>query len=219
MADSELCDQKAEAEVAGPEVQSGRLYRYERYRVTPADRGDGALTRDVVRVGRVVVIVPLDIKRDEIVLIRQFRLGAHLAIGRGDMVELPAGRVEPGEELIEAAARECEEEIGVAPRTLTPIFDVMPSPGMSDEHMSFFLGTVDASKVLARAGASHEREETRPIRVPITRALAALQTGGLHYGAGVLGLQWLALNRGRLGDIARRGTSAASTVTTPSLPA
>ena len=67
----------------------------------------GRSTRDVVRVGRVVVIVPVDLERDEVVLIRQFRLGAHLAIGQGDLVELPAGRVEHGEELVDAARREC----------------------------------------------------------------------------------------------------------------
>ena len=204
----DLSDRAVEVALTGPDVLSGRLYRYERYQVASADRAGGSVTRDVVRVGRVVVIVPVDLERDEIVLIREFWLGAHLAIGQGDMVELPAGRVEHGEELIAAAYRECQEEIGVAPRTLVPIFSVLPSPGMSDEHMSFFLGVVDASKAPARAGARHEREETRPMRVPVDRALAALEAGSLHYGAGVLGLQWLALNRGRLGEIVRRGVAA-----------
>jgi ADP-ribose pyrophosphatase len=208
MDDPDLSDRAVKVALTGPDVLSGRLYRYERYQVASADRAGGAVTRDVVRVGRVVVIIPFDVERDEIVLIREFRLGAHLAIGQGDMVELPAGRVEPGEELIAAAFRECREEIGIAPRTLVPIFSVLPSPGMSDEHMSFFLSLVDASKVPARAGAPHEREETRPFRVPVDRALAALEAGGLHYGAGVLGLQWLALNRGRLGEIVRRGVAA-----------
>jgi ADP-ribose pyrophosphatase len=208
MDDPDLSDRAVKVALTGPDVLSGRLYRYERYQVASADRAGGAVTRDVVRVGRVVVIIPFDVERDEIVLIREFRLGAHLAIGQGDMVELPAGRVEPGEELIAAAFRECQEEIGIAPRTLVPIFSVLPSPGMSDEHMSFFLGLVDASNVPARAGAPHEREETYPFRVPVDRALAALEAGGLHYGAGVLGLQWLALNRGRLGEIVRRGVAA-----------
>ena len=203
----DLSDRAVEVALTGPDVQSGRLYRYERYQVASADRAGGAITRDVVRVGRVVVIIPFDVERDEIVLIREFRLGAHLAIGQGDMVELPAGRVEHGEELSAAAYRECQEEIGVAPQALVPIFSVLPSPGMSDEHMSFFLGLVDASKVPARAGAPHEREETHPFRVPVDRALAALEAGGLHYGAGVMGLQWLALNRGRLGEIARHGVA------------
>jgi ADP-ribose pyrophosphatase len=208
MDDPELRDRQVEAPLTGPDLIGRGLYRYERYRITPAAGAHGTLTRDVVRVGRVVVIVTVDLARDEVVLIRQFRLGAHLAIGQGDLVELPAGRVEHGEELVDAARRECVEEIGVAPPTVVPIFSVLPSPGMSDEHMTFFLGVVDAAKLPARAGSPHEQEETRPFSVSIDRALAALAAGGLHYGAGVLGLQWLALNRGRLADIASGGIDA-----------
>ena len=167
---------------------------------------DGAtLERDVVRIGRVVVILPVDLDRDEVVLIRQFRLGAHLALGKGDLVEVPAGRVERGEDVADAARRECQEETGVVPQVLVPLFDLMPSPGSSDEHMFFFLGVVDSSKVLERAGAAHEQEHTRPLRVPIERALEALKAGELHYGAAVLALQWLAVNRTRLREVAKAG--------------
>jgi ADP-ribose pyrophosphatase len=204
MTEPDLADAAVPAVLSGPETRGGGIYRYERYRVSLA--GD-SIERDVVRVGRVVVIVTVDLDRDEVVLIRQFRLGAHLALGAGDLVELPAGRVEHGEDLPAAARRECQEEIGVAPSQLVPLFSVLPSPGMSDEHMSFFLGIVDAAKVPEQAGAAHEHEHTRPIRVPIARALEALQAGTLHYGAGVLGLQWLALNRGRLKDIAPSGAA------------
>ncbi len=201
MADRKLADGAAEVALDGPENRGGGFYRYERYRVTL----DGAaIERDCVRVGRVVVILPVDLERDEIVLIRQFRLGAHLALGRGDMIELPAGRVERDEDIADAARRECQEEIGVAPNRLVPIFELMPSPGMSDEHMVFFLGQVDASKVPERAGLAREHESTHPLRVPIGRALESLGAGTLHYGAAVLGLQWLALNRARLREIASR---------------
>jgi ADP-ribose pyrophosphatase len=201
MSDSDLSDAAVEIELFGPENRGGGFYRYERYRITL----DGArIERDAVRVGRVVVILPVDLERDEIVLIRQFRLGAHLALGKGDMVEVPAGRVERDEDIADAARRECREEIGVAPNTLVPIFELMPSPGMSDEHMFFFLGTVDAAKVPERAGAVHEQENTRPLRVPIDDGLEAMNAGKLHYGAAVLGLQWLALNRDRLREIAAR---------------
>jgi ADP-ribose pyrophosphatase len=201
MGDSPLTDAVAQVALSSPENRGGGIYRYERYRVEL----DGAsLERDVVRIGRVVVIVPVDLDRDEVVLIRQFRLGAHLALGLGDLIELPAGRVERDEDVADAARRECQEEIGVTPRTLVPIFDVMPSAGSSDEHMHFFLGVIDASMVPERAGAAHEQEDTRPLRVPIVRALDALNGGNLHYGAAVLGLQWLALNRARLREIVAR---------------
>ena len=204
MSDSDLSDTAVEVALSGPEDCGGGFFRYERYRATL----DGAtFPRDVVRIGRVVVILPVDLDRDEIVLIRQFRLGAHLALGRGDMVELPAGRVERDEDVNDAARRECQEEIGAVPQGLVPLFDLMPSAGSSDEHMFFFLGILDSSKVSERAGAAHEHEYTRPLRVPIDRALEALTSGKLHYGAAVVGLQWLALNRNRLREIVQAGAA------------
>ena len=204
MSDPDLSDSAVEVELTGPENRGGGIYRYERYGV----KLDGTtFERDAVRIGRVVVILPVDLDRDEIVLIRQFRLGAHLALGKGDLVEVPAGRVERGEDVRDAARRECQEETGIVPQVLVPLFDLMPSAGSSDEHMFFFLGVVDSSKMLERAGAAHEQEDTRPLRVPIERALEALKAGDLHYGAAVLALQWLALNRGRLREIARAGVA------------
>ena len=70
--------------------------------------------------------------------------------------------------------------------------------------MFFFLGVVDASKVPERAGAAHEQEDTRPLRVPIGNSLDGLASGKLRYGAAILGLQWLALNRARLREIVAR---------------
>jgi ADP-ribose pyrophosphatase len=202
MVDPGLSDSAADVALDGPDDRGGGKYRYERYRVTA---GGQTVERDVVRVGPVVVVIPVDLQRNEVVMLRQFRLGAHLAIGRGEQVELPAGHVEAGEAAIDAARRECLEEIGVAPDVLVPLFGMLPSPGMSDEHQTFFLGVVDAAKAADRAGAAHEHEDTRPFRVPIGRAIDALAQGGMQYGATVLGLQWLALNRARLAEIVRGG--------------
>ena len=202
MAGPDIADAAADVVLSAPENRGGGFHRYERYQVTL----DGAtFERDTLRVGKVAVILSLDLDRDEIVLIRQFRVGAHLALGKGDLVEVPAGHIERGEEPIVAARRECEEETGVTPHTLVPIFELMPSPGASDEHMFFFLALLDASKLPERAGAVHEQEDTRPFCVSIDQAIEALQSGKLHYGAAVIALQWLALNRERLPEIVRRG--------------
>lgn len=204
MHDSDLVDRPVTISRLEPEQRGHRLFRHEGYQVALTDNPVCTMERDVLHVGKVVVIVPVDLGRDEVVLIREFRLGAHFATGRGDVVELPAGRVERDEDLDVAARRECQEEIGVDPDKLIPIFSVMPTPGTSDELQYFYLAVVDASKVPERAGAAHEQEETRPMRVPIDRAIAALGAGGMHYGAAVFGLQWLALNRARIAEIADR---------------
>lgn len=208
MSARDLADREAGADLAGPETLGCGRHAYERYRVSLPDGTGDPVARDVARVGRVVVVLPVDLARGEVVLLRQFRIGAHLATGRGELVEVPAGHVESGEDWQTAARRECQEEIGVIPERLVPMFRVLPSPGMSDEYQMFMLGLVDASRVPERAGAPHEREETRPLRVPIGRALDALAAGEMEYGATVLALQWLALNSGRLHELARRGAAA-----------
>ena len=150
MADFELSDRAVDARLSEPRELGRGRYRYERYSVTL----DGAdLQRDAMRIGRIVVVLPVDIERAEVVMLRQFRLGAHLATGKGELVEVVAGHVEPGEDLVGSARRECEEEIGVAPSSLISLFDLVPTPGASDEHMFFFLGVVDAADIPERAGA------------------------------------------------------------------
>jgi ADP-ribose pyrophosphatase len=201
MSEEELSDRAIAAQVEGPELLARGYRPYERFRVTLPNSDAGVHERDIVRVGEVVAIVAVDLARDEIVLVREFRIGAHLATGKGDLVQVPAGRVEKDEPLLEAARRECLEEAGVEPAKLVELFGVMPSPAMSDEHHTYFLAAVDASKVPERAGLAAEREETRPIRVKIDDALAAMASGSMQYGAARIGLQWLEINRGRLKEL------------------
>jgi ADP-ribose pyrophosphatase len=208
--DARLNDVPAEVSLSAPELLGKGFRTYQRYRYTlPGDDpGLEPHTHDLVRFGRIVGVLPVDLERDEVVLIRQFRLPAQLANGNGEMVEIVAGHVEAGEKLIEAAHRECLEEIGVAPRGLTELFTYLPTPGASDEQITLFLGIVDAAQVPEAAGAAAEREATRPLRVPIDAALAALGSDTMHNGLLVLALHWLALNRGRLKEIADSGRSA-----------
>jgi ADP-ribose pyrophosphatase len=160
---------------------------------------DGSLTarieRDILRSGSVVGILPIDLDRDEVVLIRQFRLGSHIALGKGAMIELPAGRVGLDETAEQAARRECYEEIGVRPRWLQPLFAVMPAPALSDECMTLYAASIDASQIKDRGGCEHEDENMETIRVSIDAAMEMLANRGFHNSLVIIGLQWLALNR------------------------
>jgi ADP-ribose pyrophosphatase len=199
-----LADLPVDVALAGDERLGKGFRDYRRYRFTlPGD--DPALEareNDVLRFGRVVAVLPVDLARDEVVLIRQFRMAAQLANGHGSLIEIVAGHVEGHEELAAAARRECAEEIGVAPSALTELFSFVPTPGASDEEITLFLGLIDATAVPERAGSPAEREDTLPLRVPIDAALAALAEGRMRNGVLVLALHWLALNRHRLAEIA-----------------
>jgi ADP-ribose pyrophosphatase len=200
-----IADDRADVVIAGCEALGEGFRRYERLRVR---RSGENVPRplDVLRSGPAAAVLPIDPGRDEVVLLRQFRLAAHLANGRGNLVEIVAGHVEADEQPAEAARRECVEEIGVAPGLLVELFTYLTSPGMSDEEITLFLGIVDASGVPERAGAAAEHEETVPMRVPIDAALAALAAGTVRNGPLIIALQWLALNRGRLSEIVRMGS-------------
>jgi ADP-ribose pyrophosphatase len=205
--DREIADHAAEIALSAPELLAKGYRDYWRYRLTlkDADR-DVAQQRDVIRAGKVAAVLPLDVQRDEIVLIRQCRLPAHLANGRGDLVEIVAGRIEPHETPIEAARRECAEEIGVAPGVLVELFSYLTTPGLTDEQVTIFLAAVDAARVHEGAHATPDGERLHIFRASIDAALAALAAGTLHNGPLLIALQWLALNRSRIASLLGRAS-------------
>ena len=197
--DRDLADRAANVTLSAPETLGKGFFDYQRFRVTlPA----GSQTRDVLRAGKVIAVLPIDVERGEIVMIRQFRPAAHLANGKGETMEIVAGRVEKGEALAESARRECQEEIGIAPKALVELFSYLPTPGLTDEEVTFFVAAVDASRVPERTHPT-EGEYITVMRVPIDSALAALATGAMRNGPLVLALNWLAANRGRAAELLR----------------
>jgi ADP-ribose pyrophosphatase len=199
----ELADLPADVALSAPELLAKGYRDYLRFRLTlrGADGASVTQTRDVFLGGKVVAVLPIDLARGEVVLIRQFRLPAHLANGRGDMIEMVAGRVEAGEQLAAAARRECIEEIGVAPSELVELFSYLTTPGLTDEEVTVFLAAIDAARVPARSGAATEGEQIGTVRVSIDAAIAALNQGEMRNGPLVIVLQWLALNRGRIAEL------------------
>jgi ADP-ribose pyrophosphatase len=87
---------------------------------------------EVVRHPGSVVLVPIA-GDGRVMLVRQYRP----AVGRW-LWELPAGTLKHGEQPEAAAARECQEEIGLVPGTLERLGSFYPSPGFCDEAMIFF---------------------------------------------------------------------------------
>src|SRR6266498_341088 len=197
--DAAIADEPADVVSVEREVLARGFRLYERVQARGAD---GAVeTRDLLRAGAAVAVLPIDLDRDEVVLIRQFRLAAHLANEKGDLVEIVAGHVEANETPLATARRECVEEIGVAPDVLVELFSYLPSPGLIDAEITVFLGIVDASRAAVGAPAAAEHEASALLCVPIDAALAALAGGAVRNGPLIVALQWLALNRGRLAEI------------------
>lgn len=89
-------------------------------------------TREVVEHVDCVVILPIDSKGN-VLLVRQFR---H-AVGK-ELLELPAGSIDPGETPEQAAVRELREETGYKPGKLERLGGFYAAPGYCAEYLHFF---------------------------------------------------------------------------------
>src|SRR5262245_7752865 len=201
----ELSDRPLNVTISKPTVLVKGYYDFHRYAVTITSKDTPPISqeRDVLIAGKVVVVIPIDLVRQEIVLIRQFRLPAHIANGLGDMVELVAGRVEPNETLVEAARRECREEIGVAPEKMVQLLSYLTTPGHSDEEVTIFLCAINSSTVREGSRTTPDGERLQVVRTPIEDAIRALDQRSMRGSPVVIGLQWLALNREHLNKLLR----------------
>lgn len=107
----------------------GRIFSVHRDRVALSS---GHLVHfEVVRHPGSVVLLPQPAP-GQIILIRQYRYTLDRVIW-----ELPAGTLKPAEAPETAAARECEEEIGLVPKRVERVGAFYPTPGFCDEEMIF----------------------------------------------------------------------------------
>jgi ADP-ribose pyrophosphatase len=112
-------------------VYEGRAFHVRRDRVRFPN--GHATDLDIVDHPGAVTLVPFD-GADGIWMVRQYRHPAGQVL-----LELPAGTLEPGEDPRVCAARECREEIGMAPGRLVPLGECFLAPGYSTEYMYFYL--------------------------------------------------------------------------------
>ncbi|MDA8345834.1 MAG: NUDIX hydrolase [Thermaerobacter sp.] len=124
-----------------------------------------------------VVLVP--IQGDEVLLVRQYR---H-ATGE-DLLELPAGTLEPEEPPEETARRELQEECGYLPRVLRPLLRAYAAPGYSSEVYHFFLAE---DLVLSRLPGD-EDEDIEVVRMALREAQALARRGMMGDAKTALGL-------------------------------
>ncbi len=135
---------------------------------------------EVVRHPRSVVLVPMP-DRDHVVLVRQYRYAVDRWIW-----ELPAGSVEPGEDLEAAARRECLEEIGRTPRRVERLASLFPTPGYCDEEMVFY--RLDGLDVPRTPGEPDADEQIEPRVYTLREARALVARGGIVDMKTVVGL-------------------------------
>lgn len=179
-----MADPKFEI-VAAPVLLESSFLRVERLHVRAPD--GSTVQREAVRhPGAVAVVVVVD---DEVVLIRQYRAPVDAYV-----LELPAGKLDvAGEDLIPAAIRELEEEVGYRPGKLETLASFWVGPGITDEWTTVFLAT-ECEKVAASPHGPEE-EYAEIVRIPVNQLAAMLADDVFADAKTIVGLQAFLLRR------------------------
>jgi len=177
------------------------FFRLNGYRLRHS-RYAGGMSRELVRERverlRAVAVLPYDPKRDQVVLIEQFRIGA-LEQGSGAwLLEIVGGMWEEGVQSPEVARKEAREEAGCEIGELLPIGDVWISPGTASERVMLYCGRVDAATADGVHGLEHEDEDIKVVVMAFDQAMEAVAGGRICTATAVIALQWLALHRARV---------------------
>ncbi len=107
----------------------------------------------------------------QVLLLRQYRYAAD-----GQIYEIPAGRLEPGEAPATCAVRELKEETGCVAERIEPLVTLYTTPGFTDERIHLFLATG-----LTRGEPSREADEfVEVIAMSFTRALEMVRDGEIQ---------------------------------------
>jgi ADP-ribose pyrophosphatase len=118
-----------------------------------------------------VVLLPMPAP-DRIILVRQYRYTIDRWIW-----ELPAGSLKPGEDPNLAAARECEEEVGLVPRSVRRMRSFYPTPGFCDEEMIFYRCTDLQDPAPDSTARKDEDEDLEPREFAIEEARRLVTEG------------------------------------------
>jgi ADP-ribose pyrophosphatase len=156
-------------------VFTGPLFRVHHDKLIEPDGRSNE--RDVIRHNGSVVILAVDNSKSKtdpwVVIERQYRHAAQQYLW-----ELPAGKLDPGEDPLDGARRELAEETGYRARTWKPLVEYFPSPGFLGETMKVFL-----AEGLEAGQACPEEDESIEFRlVKLSEILKMIDRGAIHDG-------------------------------------
>jgi len=171
--------------ISSRRIHKGRIITVDADTVRFPDGSVGEL--DMVRHPGASAVVPFvsDPLGDDpqILLIKQYRYAAEQYL-----YEIPAGRLDPGEDPAHCAARELREETGCTAEHVEFLYTMFTTPGFSDERIHLFMATG-----LERGKTAHEADEFMTIEtVTLSRALQLIEQGEITDAKTALGILFAA---------------------------
>ncbi len=140
--------------------------------------GGRETTREVVEHADCVAIVALD-DSNNVLLVNQVRQ----AVGK-ELLEIPAGGIEPGEDPVGAVQRELREETGHLPRKVVRLGGFYSSPGFCTEYLYLYLATdLTPSPLYAE-----DTESITVVRLPISQIPSLIASGRICDAKSIAGL-------------------------------
>ncbi len=167
-------------------VYQGRAFEVRRDHLrTPDGR---TVKYDIIEHTGSVIIIPVDAE-GQMHFVRQYRHAAQI-----DLLELPAGTLEPGEPPAEAAAREIREEIGMEAENLVEIGAFYLAPGYSTELMHVFMATNLKHNPLEADADEFLSVEKLPVAEALRQAESGEMQDAKSLAALLLARQYLMVN-------------------------
>jgi ADP-ribose pyrophosphatase len=156
--------------LGGRRVYAGRIFSLDIDSVRYPDGSTGEM--EIIRHPGASAVVPVlgavDAADPPILLLRQYRHAAGQFL-----YEIPAGRLEPGEDPAVCAGRELQEETGYTAGRVAPLFTMYTTPGFTDELIHLFVASA-----LVRGEAARERDEFIELEEhSLSAALAMIDRG------------------------------------------
>jgi ADP-ribose pyrophosphatase len=169
-----------ERRISSEQVFDGALLKVYRDAVRLPDGSSGG--REYIRHPGAVAIVPF-FDDGRVLLERQFRY-PH---GR-EFIELPAGKLEPGEPHLDTAKRELLEETGYVAQEWTRLGVIHTAIAYTDEAIELFI----ARKLTLQTRNLDQGEFLEILSVPFDEAVAMVRDGRITDAKSVAGLLWVA---------------------------
>jgi ADP-ribose pyrophosphatase len=171
--------------IRGHRVHTGKIITLDTDTVRFPDGSVGEM--DMIRHPGASAIVPFvsdaTSHDPQLMLIRQYRYAADQYL-----YEIPAGRLDPGEDPRDCAKRELREETGCTAQGIDFLFTMYTTPGFTDERIHLFMATG-----LERGETAHEPDEFMTIEtVVLSQALRMIREGEIKDAKTALGILFAA---------------------------